>query len=435
VRQIRQFDISRLNASQRLANNIFTHFATLPEEQQRQLLMRVEGQGGTGKSFLINAWHYSPHAIVVVAAPTGCAAHLIEGETVHSLFKIPAKNSMNDLNDTALQIVQNRFKDCRFLIIDEYSMVGCDLLAKIDKRLRQILGRPQDLFGNMSVLLIGDTFQLKPVKQRALWLEASASSSELSLQGKAIYNEFKIVVNLTEQVRQQGAEQEVFRGLLDRIRAGCAERTDWDVLEKRMHKPTGERERERIGNSVYIMSRKVDVQNENNRRLVQLAVADSRGRTCRIDSIDRPANVSRYMDDEDFGGLERSIILARGAKVMITSNIWVDKGIVNGTIGHVREIIFKENEGPPCMPICVIVELDRGYKGPSIDGLPYHVAIEPIRFTAVNERGVSVERYQLPLKVNLIFKLFKLFFLLFLCLFNRFAMHSLFTKYVFFNKF
>jgi hypothetical protein len=72
---------------------------------------------------LINAWHFSPITIVVVAAPTGCAAHLIEGETIHSLLHISIKPKQMPLNNDNLQRAQARFANCRFLIIDEYSMV------------------------------------------------------------------------------------------------------------------------------------------------------------------------------------------------------------------------------------------------------------------------------------------------------------------------
>jgi ATP-dependent DNA helicase PIF1 len=51
--------------------------------------LRLEGCGGTGKSFLIEAWRQQVATIVLLAAPNGIAAHLIEGETLHSLLSLP----------------------------------------------------------------------------------------------------------------------------------------------------------------------------------------------------------------------------------------------------------------------------------------------------------------------------------------------------------
>jgi ATP-dependent exoDNAse (exonuclease V) alpha subunit len=204
---------------------------------------------------------------------------------------------------------------------------------------------------------------------------------------------------LTEQVRQQGADQVVFRGLLDRLRMGEPVRNDWNILQQRMISPNTNAERARLDRSVHIQANLNDVKKANAEKLEQLATNNAESRTCRINALEEPARSSYGLDDEDFAGLQKSVYLARGSKVMITSNIWVEHGVVNGTIGYVREIIFAEGAGPPSLPICVIVELPNTYTGPSIPGLPFHVVIEPRVATALNKKGVYVDRHQLPLRV------------------------------------
>jgi hypothetical protein len=59
-------------------------------ESKTQLLMHIAGTGGTGKSYVIEVIIFVFEQIgwkdhLVASAPTGCAAALIQGNTIHSL--------------------------------------------------------------------------------------------------------------------------------------------------------------------------------------------------------------------------------------------------------------------------------------------------------------------------------------------------------------
>ena len=61
---------------------------------QQQLLMHIAGTGGTGKSYVIEAImtffeRTERSQQLLVSAPTGCAAVLIQGNTIHSLTSLP----------------------------------------------------------------------------------------------------------------------------------------------------------------------------------------------------------------------------------------------------------------------------------------------------------------------------------------------------------
>lgn len=343
---------------------------------------------------MIDIWRL--YKDVIVAAPSGKASHLITGQTIHSLLSIPPRGIFKKLSEDKTRALQKTLAGVKTFIIDEYSMVGCTMLHYIDQRLRQITGREQQCFGGLSVILVGDTRQLAPVGDRPLWFPMDSSTSPTNCQGKQAYLEFEIVVLLTIQVRQSGPAQQSFRELLGRLRVCKSTPEDWQLLKTRMIAVEPAR-RNTVDNSVYLKSKKLECDYYNGDKLEQLA-RDPNCRVCRIDSLDNGQGVED-MNDDDFGGLERSILLARGAKVMITTNLWVKEGIMNGAIGYVRHIIFAEGHAPPQLPIAVIVELDERYSGPHLPGRPRYVVIEPKTYSALSRGGFGCERTQLPLRV------------------------------------
>ena len=64
------------------------------------------------------------------------------------------------------------------------------------------------------------------------------------------------------------------------------------------------------------------------------------------------------------GGLENSAIISKEAQVYITTNIWKEAGITNGTMCTVKEIVYTDGKVPPQLPVAVLVHIP-DYKGPS----------------------------------------------------------------------
>ena len=381
TRPIRHVDMSRLNIDQQVANNLFQHFINSDE----QLLLRLEGCGGTGKSFLIEAWRQQVATIVLLAAPTGIAAHLIEGETLHSLLSLPTDDNFKELGIDKKRDREKKFKDVKLIIIDEYSMCGCKMMSRIDSRLRQISGRPQEPFGGYHVILVGDTLQLPPVGDTPLWYSLSTNEerTDENIAGLAAYRAFEKVVYLTIQVRQAGESQSVFRRILDNLRNGQSTLEDWQVLNTRMVNAYGPEERAALDHAICMFSRNKEVKDYNTQKLGEL-FASTGERTCRINAY-HSSPAAQRIDADDFSGLEASLCIARGCKVMITANLWTQYGIVNGAIGHVRHIIFEEREGPTNLAQYVIVQMSNTYEGPELPGRPRYIVIEPkTAYTYVN---------------------------------------------------
>lgn len=63
------------------------------------------------------------HDSVLRAAPTGVAAHLFYGRTLHNLLRLPIKGNAC-LSPASVGALQERFQGVHYLIIDEKSMIG-----------------------------------------------------------------------------------------------------------------------------------------------------------------------------------------------------------------------------------------------------------------------------------------------------------------------
>ena len=112
-----------------------------------------------------------------------------------------------------------------------------------------------------------------------------------------------------------------------------------------------------------------------------------------IKGVHTGANAAKA-SPEDASGLEAVVCLAKSACVMLISYLWVEVGLVNGAMGTIEAICYR-NGGPPDLPIAVMVKFDQ-YTGPSVHaGI---VPITPIRRTWSNS-GVQSSRLQLPLKL------------------------------------
>lgn len=120
----------------------------------------VTGNAGTGKSTLIRYLRESTTKQTVVLAPTGIAALQAGGATIHSFFHFPPK--IRPESDVKPGGDRSLFRSLELLIIDEISMVRCDLLDAIDVFLRKHR-RAELPFGGVQLLLVGDLFQLSPV--------------------------------------------------------------------------------------------------------------------------------------------------------------------------------------------------------------------------------------------------------------------------------
>ena len=155
----------------------------------------LTGGAGVGKSHLVRAIVQTATRMftrnnqidsrhVLVCAPTGTAAYNVSGYTIHSALLIPIEETKFDdyipLSNEKLASLKESLGDVKILIIDEISMVGCDMLLTIHRRLCDIMGN-EEPFGGISVLAVGDLLQLPPVGQFPVF-DQCLTHHQMSLQ-------------------------------------------------------------------------------------------------------------------------------------------------------------------------------------------------------------------------------------------------------------
>ena len=131
--------------------------------KQNSPLYFVMGSAGTGKTCFIHKareWMNKNNLNVITLAYTGVAALEAQGQTIHSFCKFPPHYvTPKDIRKT---YDYNLIRHADLIIIDEVSMVSANIMDSMDKFFR--LNRKEDsFFGGLTVLLVGDLFQLPPV--------------------------------------------------------------------------------------------------------------------------------------------------------------------------------------------------------------------------------------------------------------------------------
>ena len=70
------------------------------------------------------------------------------------------------------------------------------------------------------------------------------------------------------------------------------------------------------------------------------------------------SSTASKLPSDDMGGLEPKLFLAVVARVMLTRNLSTEKGLCNGSMGKISDIVFKQGDQPSALPIAVIVQFD-----------------------------------------------------------------------------
>ncbi|XP_062597054.1 uncharacterized protein LOC134258504 [Saccostrea cucullata] len=346
-------------------------------EKTDALHIFITGGAGTGKSHLIKAIHIeasrilgkqmtSPDGVsVLLAAFTGTAAFNIGGNTIHHLCSLPKYMSLpyEPLKEQTLS--EMRIKKCK------------------------------EPFGGVSVIAVGDFYQLPPVKQR---------KDERLYKDNALYPvdywvDFFKVVDLTEIMRQR--EDIPFATALNSIRT----RPIKQPLEEEISSILNDCLREGPENvlHVYATNEEVNAYNLTMLRrtcpdLVEIDAQDfSKDRTTGKLILRSKPKTSSKTDN-----LSSSLLMGVNARVMLTRNCNVDDGLVNGVMGHISHFVYSQKHATNIV-IAVGVIFDNvnvGKKSGKKSKNGNIVLIERVQEEILEQKRQNVVRHQFPLRLS-----------------------------------
>ncbi|CAG8983615.1 hypothetical protein HYALB_00004637 [Hymenoscyphus albidus] len=298
------------------------------------LLLNVDGVAGSGKTFTLlkacarlqelatDAGLSNP---VLRAAPTDIAAFNFTSKTLHSLLRLPVKGKTANLSAGTLQALQALFAACRFLIIDEKSMIDLKMLSLIDTRLRAIYPYNDQPFGGA----------------------------------------FDQTVRLVDVMRQQGEDDIAvrFRAALSQLRTATLSQASWELLCTRTANQLSPDEVCGFDDALRLYYTTAEVRETNYNRLaainqpVKKLTAEHKGRGA-------PAAT-----EEEADNLSAEIYACIGARIMLTTNLWTEIGLVNGSMGVIEDVSWDYGRQTDQLPSVILIRFD-SYTGPSFPGCP-----------------------------------------------------------------
>ena len=290
----------------------------------------LTGKAGTGKTTFLKYLKTHCTKNIIVAAPTGVAAINAGGVTLHSLFQLPfypflpTANSREDLlkkmkyNKQRLSLLRKM----EILVIDEISMVRCDVMDAIDTLLKSVRRNYNTPFGGVQLLCIGDLHQLPPVAQNHEWqVLQEFYASPFFFESVAVKEQQPVLIELNTIYRQK---EQLFVDLLNAVRTNSMSEDDFAMLHQRYI----------AGFRPCYDDNYITLTSHNNQANI---INQSE-----IEKLLTPSFVYKAMVENDFPEsmypADPSLLLKVGAQVMFLKNDPIEKKYFNGKIGIVLKL-------------------------------------------------------------------------------------------------
>ncbi len=281
----------------------------------------LTGRAGTGKTTFLRNVQKMVDKQFITLAPTGVAAILAGGDTIHSFFGLPM--------DVCTPGTMGKMSEARILtlihtdtiIIDEVSMVRCDIIDAIDYTMRKTL-RSSLPFGGKQVIFVGDMFQLPPVLKRGAEGELMNDlyhTDDCFFYKADVIKRMRLVKIEFQKVYRQ--EDQDFLRILENVRLNKTTPENLMHLNERVCPPAKE-----DGMVITLSARNCTVDGINQQRLAEIEAEE----------YTYEGTVTGKFEEKRFP-VDLTLKLKVGAQVMFTRNDQ-QKRWVNGTIGTVTKL-------------------------------------------------------------------------------------------------
>ena len=281
----------------------------------------LTGRAGTGKTTFLRKVQQMVDKQFVTLAPTGVAAILAGGDTIHSFFGLPmdicVPGTMGKMSEARIQALLHTDT----IIIDEVSMVRCDIIDAIDYTMRKTL-RSMQPFGGKQVIFVGDMFQLPPVvkqgAERELMHDLYQTDDFFFYKANVIKRMRLVKIEFQKVYRQ---EDQDFLHILENVRLNKTTPENLMHLNERVCQPTKE------GDMVITLASVNKTADSINQK--RLAEIDAEEYTYE-------GTIQGKFEEKRFP-VDLALKLKVGAQVMFTRNDQ-QKRWANGTIGTVSKL-------------------------------------------------------------------------------------------------
>ncbi|VDI59060.1 Hypothetical predicted protein [Mytilus galloprovincialis] len=335
---------------------------------------------------------------IILAAPTGKAAYLIGGVTLHAAFGVPANQGFQyrPLKHELLNTFRHQLEHLHLIIIDEISMCGSKLFCFINQRMQEIMGVSKP-FGGINIITIGDLFQLRPVMDSWIFKQPSGNSTEILY--KNVWKEKFMFYELTDIMRQKN--DKTFAEILNRIREGNQTVEDVNFLKTRVIQsdipeyPTFATHLLYHNKSVDMYNNKLYNECKNHKVIVKckdIVIGDI--------SAETKEEIKGKAKDFEMG-LSKMCGIAVGMRTELTVNIDLFDGLVNGAAGVIKDI-----ECVCSQPDVIWVIFDNDEIGKNLrkDFMKKKKNWTPIRkisreFPVGKYKSIKISRKQFPLRL------------------------------------
>lgn len=300
----------------------------------------ITGKAGTGKTTVlrkITAECKIKRKNVVVLAPTGVAAKHAQGVTIHSFLHLPLGPYIPGMKNRKLYALKEEeiaiVNRVDIIIIDEVSMVRCDMLDEIDDVLRHY--RKNSLpFGGIQIVMFGDLYQLMPVAPEEDWEKLKGKYTSPYFFSSKILEKMDCPMFELKIIHRQ--DDRNFITLLNNVRLGHVSANEIKELEGRYKKGFVPNDDEGY---IRLTTHNWRSKKYNEQRLEELSGSVYEYKAYIEDLFPKEEWPTNYV-----------LQLKRGARVMFIKNDNENLQYVNGTLGTVvslgeRAIIVRTDDG------------------------------------------------------------------------------------------